>query len=284
MFLYFIVREGDSQLFSDADIEAAGLRYAIEGKIRVGVVNAGPNGKPGVIIAQHDQVASCRFYPDKQTWIQRVGDPNVWIGFNGTTPPHPAQLARSQQLPGKPVKLPDGRAIQIPIARRFVDTGERLQWAVALPQALRRDDEGKWVPSAVVGQYRRLWQLLCGYIDAAEEAIREADVADGSSVFFNYPEIDELAIGAIQANYRMGPDEVEICGQYDQRVRGDIIAVLRDEATREAWIKKKLEALTGLGGAFSPGPALSTTASTTDTHQHSQSSGSTASDTIVDEA
>lgn len=281
MFLYFVELDGNK--FGDADLDRFKLRYAIESKVRLQLVRSGPNGKRGFIVADSAAVASCKYLPESQTWVQRFDDPQVWIGYNGTEPPHPLQLARRKQLAGRPVRLPDGKEMLIPIARRFVEHNQRLLWSIALPQALKRDESGKWVPSDVVGQYRRIWDLLMQYCDAAEQAIRTADVADGESVYFQFEAIDELAIGAITANYRMGPDEVEICGQYDQRVRGEIIAVLRDEATREAWIKKKLATLIGSGGTSSDGPELSITESTPDTAPVSPSSLAGDQESIDDE-
>lgn len=247
-FLYFF--ESDKQVFDVSDLDTQGLRYAIESQTRTQPLRAGasPSGNAGFVICDAEAVQSAKYLPDQQTWVAMVGKPGCWIGYPKDNPPPLATLARDKQLPGRPITLLDGSRILIPIARRWSEHDERLLWSIALPQALRRDDEGRWVPSSVTARYRHLWQLLVGYIDAAELAIQTADAADGASVFFAYAPINELAVSAITANYRASADEVEICGIYDVETRDNIIAVLKDDATREAWIKKKVRDLIAAGG------------------------------------
>lgn len=247
-FLYFF--ESPKQMFDTTDLDRVGLRYAIDSQPRAQILREGasPSGSAGWIVCDAEAVESARYQPDSQTWTPMVGKPGCWIGHAKDNPPHLATLARSKQLPGQPVTLCDGSRILVPIARRWSEHADRLLWSIALPQALRRDDEGRWVPSAVIARYRNLWQMLCGYIDAAELAIQTADAADGASVFFAYEPINELAIAAITANYRAAADEVEICGVYDIQLRDNLIAVLKDDATREAWVKKKARDLIAAGG------------------------------------
>lgn len=281
MFFYFI--DHDANVFDVSLIDSFGLRYAL-GSVRVQPVRQGPNGKKGFLLADPATCDVLRYRPDQQTWIQKFGDERVWIGHANDNLPRLPALAREKQLPGRNIILPDGSRILIPIARRWVEVDDRLPWAVALPQSLTRDESGRWVPTAVVSQYRHLWLLLCGYIDAAEKAIREADVAPGDSVFFQFERINELAIAAIAANYRVGADEIEICGCYTEEVRDAIIAVVKDDATREAWVKKKLAAMTATGGSSSSGAEPAIAASTPATLPVSPSCGPTPPDSTADEA
>lgn len=276
-FLYFI--ESDRPAFDAAELDRLGLRYAIESSPRVQPLRAGssPSGNAGYIVADSEAVDSCKYQPDLQAWQPRLpARSGVWIGYPKDKPPLLAALARTKQLPGRDVPLCDGTRIHVPIARRWAEHDDQLRWSIALPQTLRRDDEGKWVPKDVSSRYRQLWQMLCGYIDAAEEAMQNADAAPGASVFFSYEPINELAIAAITANYRAAADEVEICGVYDVDTRDAIIGVLKDDATREAWVKKKLQALIDAGGISSSGPTDSTMESTVATAQPSPTSTPTA--------
>lgn len=261
-FLYFI--ESDRPAFDSAELDRLGLRYAIESSPRAQPLRAGssPSGAAGFIVADSAAVDSCKYQPDKQTWQPRQPADGVWIGYPKDNPPPLVALARDKQLPGREIPLCDGTRIHVPIARRWAEHNDKLLWSIVLPQTLRRDDEGQWVPKDVSARYRQLWQLLCGYIDAAEAAMQNADAAPGASIFFSYEPINELAIAAITANYRAAADEVEICGVYDVETRDAIIRVLKDDATREAWVKKKLQAWIDAGGTSSPGPTDSTTEST----------------------
>ncbi|TWU66448.1 hypothetical protein [Crateriforma conspicua] len=277
MFLYFVPTTGarvDRTMLCRWGLDRL-IDRPMVGRVADG---KGPGGQGGIVVADEDAEVECKYIPDRQTWVRRkaVGDQEdqgVWIGYAGDRPPHPLQLARPRPLPGREVQLSDGSRILIPHARRWVEHEERLLWAVALPQSLSRDESGQWVPGDVVREYRRLWDMVGGYLDAREEAIRRADVAEGESVYFQYPRIDEMAIAAVSANYRVGPDEMEICGLYDQPTRSAIVDVLLDEATREAWVKKKLRGLIAAGGNSSAGAERSTVASTTDTPPRSPTCG-----------
>lgn len=278
-FLYFI--ESESPTFRHTDLDSFGLRYAIESQPRVQPLRAGasPSGQAGFVVCDSDHVPSAKYLPNEQTWhAPKTPGSRVHIGHPGDTPPPLASLMRAKLLPGRDVPLPDGTRIHIPIARRWSEHDDRLLWSVALPQSLARDDEGRWVPRQVVARFRVLWNHLCGYIDAAEAAMQAADAAPGTSIFFEYPAINELAISAITANYRAGVDEVELCAVYDVEVRDAIIAILKDDATREAWVKKKVQALIAAGGNSSDGPPPSTTAENPDTPPALPTSGPSASD------
>lgn len=272
MFLYFVADE--TNRFGDEEIDRFGLRHAINDP-RMGKVRRGPGGAAGVIVVERGMEFAPKYFPDSQTWHPRPGNESVWIGHPGKVPPRARALARDRQLPGAAVVLPDGERITVPHARRWVEHEERLLWSVALPQALRRDDDGQWVPRDVVRQYRRIWDLVGEYLDAREQAIRAADADDDGSIYFTFEAIDELAIAAITANYRIGPDEIEIMGSYDQRVRDQVIDVLIDEATRAAWVKKKLAAMTVDGGNSCDGGEPSITESKPDTGPPSPTSGHT---------
>lgn len=263
-FLYYVSTEA-GHTSPRTLIETHGLRYAIDKHVHQ-PVRRGPDGKAGIILANAEIFdGHPKFSPETQTWRPKVGQPEVWIGYTNPDPPPLEQLARRQQLAGRVVALGDGSSIIVPIARRFVLHEETFLWSVALPQSLGRNEHGDWVPQEVVRQYRRLWDLLCEYLDAKETAIRTASADDGDAIWFQFPPINEMVIAAIAANYFVGPDEIEICGVYDQRVQREVIDVLTDEATRDAWLKKKLRDLTASGGISSLGLELETLDVTQDT-------------------
>lgn len=231
-------------------------------------VTVGPSGKPGLIIVDAElSKTPVKYDQSGQTWVQSL-DTDAWIGYVGKTPPRVHALARRQRLPGKPLKLASGETLQIPIAQRYVESNDQLYTSVALPQSLGRDPETKqWVPKTIVGTYRALWDHLTAYIEAQEAALRTADVEDGESVWFHYEGLHQLIIAAINANYRIAADEIELLGIYDQSLQTRIIDILTDRETRDAWVKKKLAALLPSGSTSAAGPTPSTTESTPDTTQ-----------------
>ncbi|MGB7325916.1 MAG: hypothetical protein WBD31_13660 [Rubripirellula sp.] len=261
-FTYFV--ETPSHQFGQAELIEFGLDGLIDGSPLIGNCRDGasPSGKKGITVVNRGTAESASYRPQDQTWVRRRGDDRVWIGYPKDSPPRLASLARQNLLHGADVELSDGSRIHIPHARRWSDIADRLLWSVALPQSLRRNDDGQWVPDDVVIRYRSLWQLLCDYIDAADLALRTADAEPGSPVYFSFPAINELAIAGIAANYRVTADEIEICGVYDQTVRDAVIAILKDDATKERWVKKKLTDLASLStaddGISSVGPEQST--------------------------
>jgi hypothetical protein len=252
-FLYFLPGHKTAK---PADITAARLDYAIERKAIQPVV-AGPWDGPGVIVADERSVErhALRYRPAVQTWHpcrRAEGEPMVWVGWYTDEPPTAAELVRDPMLPGVDVTLPDGDRYHVPTARRWDEFEGRLLWSCALPQSLARDATGVWVPRGPVAKYARLWDLLAGFVTARELAIAQA--TDGGTVLFDYPPINDLAIAVLGINYRIGADELEARGLWTQEIRDAVIRAALDDATREAWVKKKMVATVHAGGIFSPGP------------------------------
>lgn len=257
-FLYYL--PGERPPITPELVDKARLGYAFERR-QLQPVHTGPDGGPGVILsdASSCDITASRYVASQQTWTERHGGDGVQIGYYTDHPPTPSELARQNQLPGQVVEFADGHSYQIPVARKWLEFDGRQVWDCALPRALRRNDAGQWVPGTVVGKYARLWDMVGGYLEAKETALREA-AADEGQVYFSYEAINDLAIGALLINYRLGPDELEIMGLYTDDVRSRIARVLTDEETRERWIKKKLEALIASGGSSADGPPPSTPA------------------------
>lgn len=256
-FLYFI--PSDAKTLSPAEIHRAGLGYAIDRKAFQHVIT-GPHGEPGFIVADESSVdrSAIKYRPTEQTWraVTRPEGLDVCLGWYHDEPPTPTDMVRRQPLPGVSVLLADGHAYQVPIARRFAEFEGRLLGVCGLPQSLARDSAGVWVPSGPIARYARLWDLLQGYLAAREEALAKAD-ADGV-IYFDFPPINELAIGILGINYRIGPDELEALGLWTQEARTQILRIALDEQTREDWIKKKAADLIRETGDSSAGPDPST--------------------------
>jgi hypothetical protein len=262
-FLYFLP---DVRTVKPSDITAHRLDYAIESK-QIQPITLGPGDRPGVIVADASSMdrAAVRYRPTTQSWHRctRTDGPTPWVGWYTDEPPSAADLVRPSTLPGLDVTLPDGDRYQVPIARRFTEFEGRLLWSCALPQSLARDMTGVWVPRGPIARYARLWDLLQGFLIAREAAVAEA--TDGGTVYFDYPPINDLAIAILGINYRVGDDELEHRGLWTQDVRDAILRVACDDATREAWVKKKMLETVHAGGLSLPGPDPSTPADRTNT-------------------
>jgi len=284
-FLYFIPTP--AKMLGPRAIADAGLGYAIDRKAIQPVVT-GPTGDPGILVSDESAMdrAALKYRPTEQTWRMFTRDSGQVIGVGWYTdePPTPQDLIRRQPLPGSPVTLPDGHGYQIPVARRFAEFEGRLLSCCGLPQSLARDGSGVWVPSAPIARYARLWDMLQGYLAAREEAMSQQTTDD--VIYFTFPPINELAIGILGINYRIGADELEALGLWTQEARSQILRVALDEQTREDWIKKKAAAFILGTGDSSNGPEPSTPAdaATTPPQSPSSTSGSAAStDDLADE-
>lgn len=227
-------------------LRAAGLGYAVEDRITPRTCE-GPDGQKGVVVCDGDDIEGrLGYWSAEQTWKRVPGSP-AWCGRYTSDRPRPDDLARATQISGEWLLLDDGHRWLAPKARRWVEMDSKLLWDYNLPRCMTLNDDGVWEPGSVKPRYDRLWSLAMAYEQAAAEAVA-ASSDDDDSVRFAFPEIDSLAIGALQVNYRIGPVELDLLGIYDESVRQRIIDVLLDNATWQAWVKKKLAAPVPAGG------------------------------------
>jgi hypothetical protein len=88
---------------------------------------------------------------------------------------------------------------------------------------------GEWEPGGVKARYERLWQdaVLC------EQSVMEGvDAGD----------LNEIAVRALQANYRVSAVELDVLGVFDESFRNAVVGALIDLATWLDWLKKKAAA------------------------------------------
>lgn len=231
-----------SQVLSD--LHAAGLSYATENRVTCRGSDKGPDGKRGVVVCHGGNPdGKLGWWPDSQTW-KRVPSTDVWCGMFTDDRPTPDDLARGEQVTGEWLTFDDGRNWLAPKARRWREFGDHLLWEYNLPRCLELADDGTWQPGGVKPKYERLWRLATAYEQAVAEAFSEAS-EDDDHVRFTFDEIDSLAIGALQVNYRVNATELSMLGVYDLETRQRLIDVLLDNATWQRWVKKKLADQTG---------------------------------------
>lgn len=244
-FLYWV--PGHRATIKREELYSLGLSYAVEDRHTARGCSNGPDSQHGVVVCHGgNEDGRLGYYPEKQTWKQWPGK-NIWVGCDEDDKPGPDDLRRADQITGRWLVLDDGNRWLAPIARKWHEIDDKLLWDYNVPRRLSLDENGQWMPGDVKPRYERLWQLAMEYEDTAARA---AHNAEGDIVRFTFEHVDELAVGALQVNYRVGPVELDMLGIYDDQARNAIIRVLLDADTRETWLKKKVAEL-ALGGASS---------------------------------
>lgn len=226
----------------------AGLTYALSRCTARGVTS-GPDSDRGLVVVEGgNDDGKLGYYPDRQTW-RRMPQREQWVGYYTDAKPAPRTLARAEQISGRWITADDGSQWLAPIARRWQEMNGQVLWDYNLPRRMELGEDGRWLPGGVTARYERLWMMAMAYEEAARAALAEAPGSD-DCVRFVFDDIDVLAIGALQVNYRVGPVELDCLGVYDMAFRQRIIDVLLDTETWSGWIKKKLAAAGQDGGSL----------------------------------
>lgn len=251
MFLYFVPKSGEQFAIPESIGYAFNSKTA-GGKLHRRETSRGPNGAgPGFIIADAASMANADrivLQDAAQRWVH-VHDPKTpdknlrpQVGVWNDDKLTPSTLQRPVLIEGHPVELGDGSQWQAAIARAYDVSGPTVEWFTPLPKTLAFDSEkGRWDQTQVAKQYRRFFDLALAYI-----AIHDAAIANDEP-YFEFPEVDELAIGALTTNYRIGQAELGLFDDvYTVAVRDALLAAVLDFPTMSLWTQKKSES--GLDG------------------------------------
>lgn len=256
--VYYLPGHDGRQNLTPEELAEYGLNYALD-RPTFARVQHGPSdqhdeqpGPPGLVVCHAGGSGlPPRYKPELQTWRRLPGDKGAWVGIYNDEPPTPRELARDNQLNGYLVTLADGGTWHVPCARRWFEPedGEPFVGCV-LPQLLDFDaDAGGWGGGGVKPRYRRLWQLVEAYTEAVGEALDAHGDDPRTEVRFAFDQLDELAVGALRVNYRVGPVELALLGAYDEESRRAIIDHVLDGPAWRELVKKKLSAIApGAGG------------------------------------
>jgi hypothetical protein len=258
-FLYFI--PGVQPTTRREDLRQFGLDYALDRCVSVGQVTAGPDGQPGILLADGNRVAAgaVRYDPTRQDWAavpanrRPAGAPAVWVGVERAAEnrPGPEDLARSRMLPGHQVELADERLWLVPVARACAadEDGTVRGFAVALPRGVGLDSDGRWTAGSVLPRYRRLWELAEEWWAAftggrIEGQTIQTDFSDASAF--------DSAVECLQANYRVGPVEISLLGLLDD---GDALRRILDALVDwPVWLAAQKKMTGSSDPGVSPGP------------------------------
>lgn len=230
-----------------------GLGYAFERRI-VGrrVMERGPDGDAGLVVASSEERIG--YFKDKQAW-RKVPGTRAWVGMYCDAPPLPADLGREQMLPGHSVRLGDEQYWTVPVARALAESDDQLQAFCALPSGVSLDDNGQWTTGEVVPRYRELWKIATDWFDTQ---YGEGQVDEENRLTFEFAEVNDAALTALAANYRIGKAEVALLGLFTQQTTFAILQAVIDQPTLDKWVKKKLESGTWNTAGGEPAEAPTT--------------------------
>jgi len=253
MFLYWIPR-ADGAKFAIPDF----LDYVKDrgAKLHRREVLSGPEGSgPGWVFAIGEwDVARVTFTPDAQTWmgIHAPGQPEAegqparpqhFVGRWNDTPLDPAPLQRPTLLESHTVALEDGTQWAAAVARGF--DAEAVHFYTPLPKTLTYDPtSNRWRPRQIGREHRRFLELAIAYGEAHDSAVAAETKA------FDFPDVDELAVLALTANYRIGPSELALFEDvYSEKVRDALVSAAMDFPTIIRYSQKKTGEASGSSGS-----------------------------------
>lgn len=219
------------------EINSLGLGYALENQFTARGCTNGPDDTNGIVLC-HGSNADGRlgYHEERQLWKQIPGS-TVWCGHYHDELPTPEELLRKDTISGEQVVDDRGESWIAPIARKRVEENGELLWSYNVPRSLSLDESGQWIPGDVKPRYKRLWEdaLLCERVMIDQEEI-EVD-------------IDDMAVRALQINYRVSAIELDMLGIYDETFRGAVVGALIDLQTLLGWLKKKTDERDTDGGS-----------------------------------
>lgn len=162
--------------------------------------NSGPSGSIGTVVVFHDaDKAAGRsdvgYFPDKQDWVKCAGG-KYWCGKTKGEVIKPEVLRKEDAVGGYAMILGDGQTWEI--AKALYSDG-----ITRMPCKLTLDDEGKAIRGRVLSQYATLDALAMQFF-----RMWTGGIESGSEPEWPYDKMIELAALGLQANYRVGKEEV----------------------------------------------------------------------------
>ena len=248
------------------DLEAAGLAYAFPAGVPFrtsGVRANGPDGGAGTVVADERHVPRLGYYKDEQNW-RTIPGTDLWVGYYVDDRPAPAQLERPTLLEGHRVLMGDGQEWLAPIARGYAEADGSLALRGVLPWKTTVDDTGAWVQK-LAPEHERLWNLAESFFDKAvgalkgmaqgtetsvDETIKTA-AAGETELRLDFDGMNDAALTALSANYRLGRAEVGLLGLFNEQCVAQMLFALVDWPTLQTFTQKKTEAA---GSVSAPGP------------------------------
>jgi len=265
-FLYFI--EAKNSL-GRAEIEEAGLVYALGRHATPRACAKGPGGGQGIVCADTARVDSGRlkFVADAQTW-QKIPSGRAWLGKWNEEEIGPQDLVRPDALNGHELELLDGRKWTVPLARGYVLEDGDLRYFDRLPAALELDAGGRWQPGPVLAKYAGLMALAERWTECRRQAAKlarqlhpELDPAVEDfdeppaeiELIMDFQDYVAAAINVLAVNYVIGPAEVSMLGLLTDELCVEVLNLMIDLPGRLELAEKKTAPVTPSTSAGSEG-------------------------------
>ncbi len=284
-FLYYL--SGVQGSVHAARLRALGLRYAVAagGTVACVVVLRGPDGEPGVVVADPKRMgdAAIGYYATQQTWRRIPAEclpgsqgeevtrsqGGIYAGFYTATPPGPEDLLRADHLRGELVILADDRPWIVPVLRGIVadprDPDADPVLVAAVPTVAGVDESGHWQAGRVAPHYREAWEAALRWSRA--KAAIEFEVGpdsqgqgqgQGDAIgILDFDGILDAAATVLACNYVVSKIEIDMLGLFTTHTPRNVLDAAIDWKALSDWLKKKLSA-NPAGGASSAGCADST--------------------------
>jgi len=233
-FLYF--QRGGPQIFSREHLKGTPIESTLADVHRLmsrATLNGPEDCGAGVVFCPQCDEMTIGFFPDKQTWQKIPGQESLWVGFFNDAIPGETDLQRDLMLGGHKVRLGDEETEWlIPAARRFSFKTENdiPEWFIALPCVDKLTSDGTWLPTEPRKKYAAVWQIACAYWDIY-----------CGSITPQYDQLRNMAVVALQCNYRVGPVECSMLGIIDRTSCTDILQALCDIPAFSEYAKKKIQ-------------------------------------------
>jgi len=180
-FLYYLPRVTADQV-TDAMLVDRKLDYALTTKAVRCACRQGPDGGPGIVMAEPPFPSeNVGYYATRQTW-RAIPSKDAWIGYETDAKPTPDDLARPDQMGGYLLTMADGREWLVPVAMQASEADGQIIREQSLPQRLDLDDAGAFCPAGVLPAYRRLDAIASAFAAKAAEAEGNSFVFGGSTL------------------------------------------------------------------------------------------------------
>jgi hypothetical protein len=168
-----------------------------------------------------------------QSWKPFPGESKLCVGLTNGTKPDPQQLSRPMMLKGHWVTFEDGSNWLVPIARGFDTASEQMY--LALPIGLEYEcSTGRWIAGGVKARYKAFFDLVEQHVQLRIEKL--AEQVDS----YEDPNADQLAIVALQTNYRISAVELSFFdGAYSPDERQSVLNAIIDLPSIIDWNNKK---------------------------------------------
>jgi hypothetical protein len=209
---------------------------------------SGPGGVPGLIVADGDTPAERVAYrAEQQTWSKRYGMTSQ-VGTWNDLAITPDQLVRRQAMAGTDVQLLDSQHWTVPILRSWKD-GDSIWHECQLPRVMQQCAEtGSWLITAVVPQYRELWDESLEIGDALFDQLRT-----GSAAELEWSRVFAFACKLLAVNYRIDASVLSHLQLLQPDLAAEIVRAALDWDTLRAHLKNRLSRLVSGGTSTESG-------------------------------